>query len=143
MISGPPVAASRATPDGCAQNSSHGSAPPSMESSMSLNPPYELRDGLRGTGISWAGGVLETRHSRAFLADLAGLRPGLDLVDELLRSEHPPYLESRLRVALEPHPDRGTWRGLDFGCGPGASSVVLARLGMTRIVGLDLVNEYA
>ena len=87
--------------------------------------------------------MVETRHSRAFLAELARLRPGLDLVDELLRSEHSPYLEARLRIALEPFPERHEWRALDFGCGLGGSSVVLARLGLTRIVGLDLVNDYA
>src|SRR5262245_8090892 len=143
MISGPHVAASRATPDGCAQNTSHGPAFPSMESSMSLHLPYQLGDDALGTEIRWGGGVLKTRHSRAFLVDLGRLRPGLDLVDELLRSEHPPYLEARLRVALEPHAERTTWRVLDFGCGPGGSSVVLARLGIQRIVGLDLVNDYA
>ena len=110
---------------------------------MSEVEPYELSDGPGGTRVSGGGVVVETRHSRAFLADLARLRPGLDLVDELLRSEHSPYLEARLRLALEPFPERTQWRGLDFGCGPGGSSVVLARLGLTRIVGLDLVNDYA
>jgi SAM-dependent methyltransferase len=110
---------------------------------VSGREPYELGDGPAGTHVTGGGVVVETRHSRAFLADLARLRPGLDLVDELLRSEHAPYLESRLKVALEPFPERAGWRALDFGCGPGASSVVLARLGLTRIVGLDLVNDYA
>lgn len=110
---------------------------------MSAGEPYELSDGPAGTRVAGGGVVVDTRHSRAFLADLARLRPGLDLVDELLRSEHSPYLESRLRLALEPFPERRQWRALDFGCGPGGSSVVLARLGLTRIVGLDLVNDYA
>ena len=106
---------------------------------------YTLVDGPGGIEITGGGVVLQTRHSRAFLADLARLRPGLDLVDELLRSEHSPYLESRLRLAFAgtTPAEIAAWRVLDFGCGPGASSVVLARLGVRRIVGLDLVNDYA
>lgn len=104
---------------------------------------YEVVDAPGGVQVSGGGVVVDTRHSRTFIEDLGRMRPGLDLVDELLRSEHSPYLESRLRIALAPFPDRGEWRVLDFGCGPGASSVVLSRLGLRRIVGLDLVNDYA
>lgn len=104
---------------------------------------YELIETPTGIEIVGGGVVLQTRHSRAFIADLARVRPGLDLLDELLRSEHSPYLEARLRIALQEFTDLADWRVLDFGCGPGASSVVLGRLGLRRIVGLDLVNDYA
>jgi SAM-dependent methyltransferase len=104
---------------------------------------YTLVDGPRGVEVAGGGVVLQTRHTRAFIADLAALRPGLDLVDELLRSEHSPYLEARLRLAFVGLGDVSKWRVLDFGCGPGASSVVLGRLGVRRIVGIDLVNDYA
>ena len=87
--------------------------------------------------------MLETPYSRSFLESLALLRPGLDLIDEILRSEHAPYLEARLRLALLEFPERSRWRVLDFGCGPGASSVVLGRLGIRDLVGLDLVNDYS
>ena len=110
---------------------------------MSDANAYDVVDAPGGVQVSGGGVVIDTRHSRTFIRDLGRMRPGLDLVDELLRSEHSPYLASRLRVALEPFPERGTWRVLDFGCGPGASSVVLSRLGLKRIVGLDLVNDYA
>ncbi len=104
---------------------------------------YELIEGPSGIDVAGGGVVLQTRHSRAFLEDLARVRPGLDLVDELLRSEHSPYLEARLRLAFSGIDGVAGWRALDFGCGPGASSVVLSRLGVRRIVGLDLVNDYA
>jgi ubiquinone/menaquinone biosynthesis C-methylase UbiE len=106
-------------------------------------PAYTLVDGPRGVEISGGGVVLQTRHSREFIAGLGALRPGLDLVDELLRSEHSPYLEARLRIAFASLGDVSGWRVLDFGCGPGASSVVLGRMGVRRLVGLDLVNDYS
>jgi SAM-dependent methyltransferase len=104
---------------------------------------YELMESPSGVEVVGGGVVIATRHTRGFIEDLARLRPGLDLLDELLRSEHSPYLEARLRLALDGLGDVSGWRVLDFGCGPGASSVVLSRLGLTRIVGLDLVNDYA
>lgn len=110
---------------------------------MSEPAAYTMIDGPKGVEITGGGVVLQTRHSREFLAQLARLRPGLDLVDELLRSEHSPYLEARLKLAFGAPADVASWRVLDFGCGPGASSVVLGRLGVRRIVGLDLVNDYA
>lgn len=93
--------------------------------------------------IQGGGVTLVTPYSEAFIRDLAVRRPGLDLIDELLRSEHPPYIRDRLELLLAPFSDRPTWRVLDFGCGAGASAVVLARLGIRRIVGIDLVNDYA
>jgi ubiquinone/menaquinone biosynthesis C-methylase UbiE len=86
---------------------------------------------------------LATPYSADFIERLAAFRPGMELVDELLRSEHPPYIQDRLAVLLAPFPQRQAWRALDFGCGAGASAVVLARLGVGSIVGVDLVNDYA
>lgn len=81
-------------------------------------------------------------YSPEFLARLGEFRPGLDLVDEVLRSEHGPYIHQRLAAVLAKE-DVGTWTVLDFGCGAGASAVCLARLGVKRIIGVDLVNSYA
>jgi SAM-dependent methyltransferase len=114
-----------------------------FEAGMRDAAPYDVEDIRGGTRLSGGGVVLETPYSRSFLESLAPLRPGLDLIDEILRSEHAPYLEARLRLALLPFPERSSWRVLDFGCGPGASSVVLGRLGIRDLVGLDLVNDYA
>jgi ubiquinone/menaquinone biosynthesis C-methylase UbiE len=93
--------------------------------------------------ISGGGVSLEIPYSRELVKQLAEHRPGLDLLDELLRSEHTPYIQDRLAVLVEPFPDRGDWRALDFGCGAGGSSTVLARLGIGHIIGVDLVNDYA
>ncbi len=98
-------------------------------------------DGLRH--LSGGGIHLTTVHSSEFIHRLSRHRKGLDLVDELLRSEHPAYIRDRLELLLEPFPERETWRVLDFGCGAGASAVVLARLGIRSIVGIDRVNDYA
>lgn len=88
--------------------------------------------------------TVDTPYSRGFIDALAPYRAGeADLLDEILRSEHPPYIEERLRLLVSPFDGRARWRALDFGCGAGASSVVLARLGVGRIVGVDLVNDYA
>lgn len=93
--------------------------------------------------ISGGGVTLEIPYSKELVEQLAEHRPGLDLIDELLRSEHPPYIQERLAVLLEPFPQRTSWRALDFGCGAGGSSTVLARLGIGQIIGVDLVNDYA
>jgi ubiquinone/menaquinone biosynthesis C-methylase UbiE len=97
----------------------------------------ELR-AVRGGGVE-----ILTPLSASCIEELAGFRPGVDLIDELLRSEHAPYIHERLAVLLAALDPRPTWSVLDYGCGAGASSVVLARLGVGRIVGVDAVNAYA
>jgi SAM-dependent methyltransferase len=96
-----------------------------------------------GTRLREGDVAVDTPYSQAFLDRLAPFRPGRDLLDEILRSEHPPYIAERMRLLVEPFQGRERWRVLDFGCGAGASAVVLARLGIGRIVGVDLVNDYA
>jgi SAM-dependent methyltransferase len=93
--------------------------------------------------VAWGGVRVAVPYSRAFLDALARHRRGRDLLDELLRSEHPPYIHDRLKELLRPHGDVASWRVLDYGCGMGGSSTCLARLGVGRIVGVDLVNDYA
>jgi ubiquinone/menaquinone biosynthesis C-methylase UbiE len=106
--------------------------------------PWSLEETGGNTRLIRGGGIsLKIPYSQEFVENLAERRPGLDLIDELLRSEHAPYIQERLAVLLAPFPERSGWRALDFGCGAGASSVVLARLGIGRIFGVDLVNDYA
>ena len=106
-------------------------------------PPWTIEVEGNGTRIRGGGVSLRTPYSEEFVRRLGAFRPGLELLDELLRSEHSAYIRDRLAVLLEPFSQRATWRALDFGCGAGASAVVLARLGVGRIVGVDLVNDYA
>lgn len=105
--------------------------------------PWTLVDVNGQSRVAGGGVTLLTPYSEDFIRALSVHRPGLDLIDELLRSEHPPYIRDRLEILLARFSDRPSWRVLDFGCGAGASSVVLARLGIGRIVGIDLVNDYA
>lgn len=107
------------------------------------NAPWTLETIGDRTRIQGGGVTLVTPYSEEFIRALARFRPGLELIDELLRSEHPPYIRDRLEVLLLPFANRSSWRVLDFGCGAGASAVVLSRLGIGRIVGVDLVNDYA
>lgn len=108
---------------------------------MEASWQVEELDGLRR--VSAQGVSLTTSYSVDFIERLARHRKGADLLDELLRSEHSAYIRDRIELLLAPFPERSNWKALDFGCGAGASSVVLARLGVGRIFGIDLVNDYA
>ena len=107
-----------------------------------MSRDWRIEDTSNGSVLRGPGYERVLPYTRTFLEALAAHRSDPELVDELLRSEHPPYIEDRLRVLLRGH-DVGKWRVLDFGCGAGASAVCLARLGVPRIVGVDIVNDYA
>jgi 2-polyprenyl-3-methyl-5-hydroxy-6-metoxy-1,4-benzoquinol methylase len=67
---------------------------------------------------------------------------GLYVCDEIMREEDPRYVEHYLRHEMLSYVPPAAFRGkriLDFGCGSGASSVVLARLlPECEIVGVEL-----
>jgi 2-polyprenyl-3-methyl-5-hydroxy-6-metoxy-1,4-benzoquinol methylase len=67
------------------------------------------------------------------------------LCDELSRDEDPQYVERYLRYAMLAYVPGEEFRGkrlLDFGCGAGASTMVLARLfPETEIVGVELRSD--
>lgn len=64
------------------------------------------------------------------------------LCDEILRDEAPDYVQKALRFDLSGYLDDDAFRDrrlLDFGCGSGASTMILARMfPHTRIVGIEL-----
>ena len=66
--------------------------------------------------------------------------------DEIMRDEDPSYLQSRFSTTLLGYVPAETFDGaniLDFGCGSGASTMVLARMFPTAtVVGVDLVEEF-
>lgn len=95
-----------------------------------------------GTLVEVDGASVVVPYSESFVELLSRERSGLDLIDELLRSEHSPYLESRLARLLAPVPDKASARLLDFGCGAGASAVVLCRLGFRQLTGVDIIPGY-
>ncbi len=96
-----------------------------------------------GTLVTIDGSSLVVPYTPEFVTRLSQMRRGLDLIDELLRSEHAPYLHARLAQLLEGVGNRDTVRLLDFGTGAGGSAVVLARLGFRNIVGIDIIPDYA
>lgn len=70
---------------------------------------------------------------------------GLYVCDEIMREEDPRYVEHYLRHEMLSYVQPAAFRGkriLDFGCGSGASSVVLARLlPECEIVGVELAER--
>jgi ubiquinone/menaquinone biosynthesis C-methylase UbiE len=108
-----------------------------------LNPAIDIREHGARREVVWGDVSVDVPYSRTFLDLLGRFRRGRDLLDELLRSEHPSYIHDRLKALLRPHGDLSAWRVMDYGCGMGGSSTCLARLGVGRIVGVDLVNDYA
>jgi 2-polyprenyl-3-methyl-5-hydroxy-6-metoxy-1,4-benzoquinol methylase len=80
---------------------------------------------------------MATRLSDEFRAAVAELWGEDRVEDEVDGSEDPAKIERPLRKLLEPFVDLGRCDALDFGCGPGASTVVLARMGAKSVLGID------
>jgi 2-polyprenyl-3-methyl-5-hydroxy-6-metoxy-1,4-benzoquinol methylase len=77
---------------------------------------------------------------------LAVKGPGY-LCDEISRDEDSSYLESHLRATLFAHLPKSAFAGkslLDFGCGSGASTMIMARSlpASTNIVGVELEESF-
>ena len=82
-------------------------------------------------------GAWRVSYSTALLADLlAALGPYL--IDELERELNPQYLRARIERTLGRLGIPPTEAVLDFGCGKGSSSLVLAALGYGDVVGVDV-----
>ena len=86
-----------------------------------------------------------TRYPDELIQAVLAVRPLTYLCDELARDEDPTYVERYLRYAMLGYVEEGRFAGkrlLDFGCGAGASTMVLCRmLPHTEIVGVELVEE--
>ena len=71
---------------------------------------------------------------------------GLYLCDEIMREEDPGYVERSIRHEVFGYVEAAAFAGkrvLDFGCGSGASTMVLARLlPPCEIVGVDLEERH-
>jgi 2-polyprenyl-3-methyl-5-hydroxy-6-metoxy-1,4-benzoquinol methylase len=79
----------------------------------------------------------ETFYSKELLEKIADVKK-LWFKDEIDRSEVPTYLEQPLRKLLHRFSiGLADKKVLDFGCGCGASPVILAKLGAKKIVGVD------
>lgn len=88
------------------------------------------------TGYAPDGVEFETRSSAELIRDLERIK-GAWLKDEIDRAECPEYLEIPLtRFILRFLPKPAGLKVLDIGSGVGASSMVLAKLGM-RVIGIE------
>ncbi len=106
----------------------------------------EERNGLRHVVIEGRqfgfGGVVHhseftTAYTRELLEMILAAKGAAWLRDEIARAEDPDYIQRPLGRVIErfvPIADRVV---LDFGCGCGASSIALARLGAARVYGVE------
>lgn len=75
-------------------------------------------------------------HSAEFAAALADLYGSEWVDDQIARTEDPTYLTERLGRLLSSAIDVSGLSVLDYGCGAGASTAVIARLG-AKVTGID------
>ncbi len=106
----------------------------------------EERDGLRHVEITGEqrgfGGVAQhsqftTFYSQELLEMILAAKGATWLRDEVARAENPDYIERPLGRLIERFVPIAGKRVLDFGCGCGASSVALARLGAAVVHGVE------
>ena len=88
----------------------------------------------------------ETAYSLELIEHILRVKGPGWLCDEIMRDEDPSTNQSLIRWNILSYSDREDFAGcrlLDFGCGCGASSMVLSRMfPQTQIVGVDLVSEF-
>jgi len=88
-----------------------------------------------------------TGYPEHLIEEILAVKGPAYLCDELKRDEDPGYVQASLRhdiLGYVSADDLVDGRLLDFGCGAGASTVILARMfPRTRITGVELVPELA
>jgi 2-polyprenyl-3-methyl-5-hydroxy-6-metoxy-1,4-benzoquinol methylase len=94
----------------------------------------------RGTYVRRA--AWDTAYSDELVRVILNAKGPGSLCDEIMRDEDPDYLQRHLELTVTAHIDPEELSGaevLDFGCGAGASTVILSRLMPTsRITGVEL-----
>lgn len=89
----------------------------------------------------------ETSYPRDLIEHVFEVKGPAYLCDEIMRDEDPRYVEHSVRWDVLSYIDPAAFadrRVLDFGCGSGASSMVLSRLlpPSAQIVGVELLQEF-
>ena len=111
----------------------------------------EERDGVRYVEVCGEqrgfGGVVHhsafcTGYSRELLEMILAVKGPTWLRDEVARAEDPEYIQRPLSRLIERFTAIEGKTVLDFGCGCGASSVVLARLGARMVHGVEPNSAY-
>ncbi len=101
---------------------------------------------IEGEQHGYGGGVhyshTETHYSRETLEAILAIKGEMWLRDEIARGEEPGYVELRLRRQFDRFIPIWGQRVLDFGCGCGGSSLCLARLGASAVVGIEPQSEF-
>jgi 2-polyprenyl-3-methyl-5-hydroxy-6-metoxy-1,4-benzoquinol methylase len=88
----------------------------------------------------------ETSYPTTLIQEILQAKGLGALCDEILRDEDPLYVETALKYGMLGYLDADSFKGkrlLDFGCGAGSSTMVLARLfPETQIVGVELEEGF-
>ena len=100
---------------------------------------------LPAPGVGVEPGTWDTAYPLSLIEAIHASK-GLYACDEIMREEDPRYVERSIRHEVLAYVDAGEFAGkriLDFGCGSGASTMVLARLlPACEIVGIDLEERH-
>ena len=87
-----------------------------------------------------------TTYSLDIIEQMLSIKGPNWLCDELMRDEDPTYVQNYMRYAILSYVKREDFndkRILDFGCGCGASTMVIGRMfPNSQIVGIELVDDF-
>ena len=97
----------------------------------------EIAGEQRGYGGVVSHSLFTTHYVPETLQALAAAKGEMWLRDEIARAEEPSYVQEPLRRQCERYLSLRGKALLDFGCGCGASSLALARLGAASVMGVE------
>lgn len=87
----------------------------------------------------------KTKYPVALIEKILDLKGPAWLCDEILRDESPDYVQKNLKYDLLSYLEEAEFKDkrlLDFGCGSGASTMILARIfPYTKILGIELEED--